>query len=191
MDTASANICLMFLRLSAPSSLLHLVTLHNASQSVLSIEGSVHPSVLGCLQGRNAPATAKHELTRATDFMVVIDTPQILVPKREFLRIRGAPCHCAGPARSDQFNQVLELCLSSRRRSTPFLVHAIHFIVLQQVVLIFNLTETLRCISLMLLPLCCFPRPVVRRCLLVFELFLAKFKHCWSCPVSLPSPFQW
>ena len=38
-------------------------------------------------------------------------------------------------------NLVLELCLSSRRRSTPFLVHAIHFIVLHQVVFISNLTK--------------------------------------------------
>ena len=39
-------------------------------------------------------------------------------------------------------NLVPELCFfSSRRRSTPFLVHAIHFIVLQQVVFISNLTK--------------------------------------------------
>ena len=38
-------------------------------------------------------------------------------------------------------NLVPELCISSRRCSTPFLVHAIHFIVLQQVVFISNLTK--------------------------------------------------
>ena len=38
-------------------------------------------------------------------------------------------------------NLVPELCFSSRRRSTRFLIHAIHFIVLQQVVFISNLTK--------------------------------------------------
>ena len=38
-------------------------------------------------------------------------------------------------------NLVPDLCISSRRCSTPFLVHAIHFIVLQQVVFISNLTK--------------------------------------------------
>ena len=84
---------------------------HNASQSVPSIEGSVH------------------------------DTHHILVPNREFLRIRGTPLHCAGTAQSDQSGSRALLFFSSRRRSTPFLVHTIHFIVLQQVVFISNLTK--------------------------------------------------
>ena len=45
---------------------------HNVSQSVPSIEGSVH------------------------------DTHHILVLNREFLRIRGTPLHCEGTAQSDQ-----------------------------------------------------------------------------------------
>ena len=48
---------------------------HYASQSVPSIEGSVH------------------------------DTHQILVPKREFLRIRGTLVHCAGTAQTAQSDQ--------------------------------------------------------------------------------------
>ena len=73
VDSASANVCLVFLRLPTPPLLLHLVTLP-----------------------QRVPIRSLHRRFGARH------THHILVPNREFLRIRGTPLHCEGTAQSDQ-----------------------------------------------------------------------------------------
>ena len=56
-------------------------TKNNVSWSIPSVEGSVHPTVLCCLQRREASTTTKHALTSAADFMVVnvTNAPQMFI----------------------------------------------------------------------------------------------------------------